>query len=69
MINTLKDLQSLLKLCRKQGVIDINLNGLIIKFGDVPKKSNAADDEDDVETDELSPEQLMFFSAPSAEGN
>ena len=65
MIKDLKDLQALLKLCRKQGITEIKLGGTEIKFGDLPKKSSndAADDSDEIPTEELTPEQLMFFSA------
>ncbi len=65
MIKDLKELEKLLKLCRKQGVTEVNLSGVIIKFGDMPRKSTGdVQDSDDPETDELTPEQLMFFSSP-----
>lgn len=32
----LKDLKAILKLCRAQGVTDITLGALAIKFGDMP---------------------------------
>jgi hypothetical protein len=41
MIQDLKDLQKLFKLCRAQGVIDIKVNGLEIKFGDLPTVQGA----------------------------
>ncbi len=71
MIKDLKELQALLKLCRKQGVTEITLEGASIKFGSLPTRKATDDegDEDDVPTDALSPEQLMFFSAPSTEGS
>ena len=70
MIKDLKELQGLLKLCRKQGVTEITLEGASIKFGALPvrKASDDDSDEDEVTTDGLTPEQLMFFSAPSVEG-
>lgn len=64
MIKDLKELQALLKLCRKQGITEIKLEGVEIKFGDLPKKTSDSDEtEGDIPTDELTPEQLMFFSA------
>ncbi len=53
-----------LKLCRKQGVTEITLGDVAIKFGDLPRKEREAKDsqEPDAES-ELTPEQLMFFSA------
>lgn len=66
MIKDLKELQMLLKLCRKQGVTKINLGGVSIEFGDMPRKRAESDDQDEPETEELTPEQLMFFSAGGA---
>lgn len=70
MIKDQKELQSLLKLCRKQGVTEITLEGVSIKFGSLPTRKTSDDDTDDEDmpTDGLTPEQLMFFSAPSVEG-
>ena len=66
MIENLKDLQAVLKLCRKQGVTSIKLGGTEITFGEIPKKSGSPQDEDvpdDPLSDEPTIEQLMFFSA------
>jgi len=68
MIANLKDLQALLKLCRKQGVSSIKVGGTEITFGDMPKKqADATPDEgdvpDDPNSDGLTPEELMFYSA------
>jgi len=38
MISSLDDLQRLLKLCRKQGVLEIELQGVKLKLGDLPDK-------------------------------
>jgi hypothetical protein len=70
MINDLSDLKKLLKLCRMQGVTEINLGGTCIKFGDLPAKRGDEDTEDsEVPTDGLTPEQLMFFSAGGTNEN
>ncbi len=61
----LKELQALLKLCRKQGVTEITLSGTSIKFGDLPPRKSGDKDEtdsDDIPTDGPTDEQLMFFS-------
>ena len=64
MIKDQKELQTLLKLCRKQGVTEITLEGVSIKFGALPpRKSGEAEEDAEIPTDELSPEELMFFSA------
>ncbi len=64
MIKDLKELQALLKLCRKQGVTEINLEGVLIKFGELPKKQTGSEDDgDEIQTDEPTDEQLMFLSA------
>lgn len=64
MIKDLKELQSLLKLCRKQGIIEIKLQDVEIKFGDLPRKSIGADDSDDIATDEPTVEEIMNWSIP-----
>jgi hypothetical protein len=38
MINDIKDLEKLFKLCRKQGVNEFKMNGVEIKFVDLPTK-------------------------------
>lgn len=70
MITTLKDLEKLLKLCRKQGITEIELLGTKVKFGDLPASSipgmELVEDENPYENfpqGELTPEQLMFYSS------
>jgi len=72
MIQNLKDLERLLKLCRKQGVTEVKLGDVELKFGDLPPESRPSRDQDLIPTDnpyadfpdgELTPEQLMFYSA------
>lgn len=62
MINDLGELQKLLKLCRKQGVKELKLGDLSLVFGDEPRKQSIADDSE-IETDEITEEQMMFLSA------
>jgi len=70
MIESLKDLEKLLKLCRKQGVTDIKLGSVELKLGDLPPDSGKQADFEDPSnpyanfpTGELSPQQLMFYSS------
>ncbi len=75
MINDLKDLKSLLKLCRSQGVTEIKLGAVELKLGDMPTgpRSSSADAQDnESESDNpysnfpdgvLTQEQLAFYSA------
>lgn len=70
MIDSLKSLEKLLKLCRKQGVVKIELGNVRLELGDLPMQRNqaldvgAADDPyKDFPQGELTPEQLMFYSA------
>lgn len=68
MIESLKDLEKLLKLCRKQGVLDIKLGQVEFRLGDLPAMRPG-----DVEAEEspysnfpqgeLTPEQLIFYSS------
>lgn len=73
MIKDLKDLQKLFKLCRNQGITDLKINGIEVKFGELPTTQRAmsdqASDEDitnpygNFPQGELTPEQLAFYSA------
>lgn len=72
MIKDLKDLERLLKLCRKQGVTEIKLEGCELKLGDMPVTQSQADAQQPIDPNEpwanfptgiLSPEQLAFYSA------
>ena len=59
----LTELKKLLTLCRKQGVTEIDFEGIKVKFGDLPAPRKTADGEIEAEDDEeLTPEQLMFYS-------
>lgn len=60
MINDLKDFEKFLKICRKQGVTEVSFGGASVKLGDLPMK-HEADESDEIPTDELSPEELMFY--------
>lgn len=63
MIKDLKDFQVFLKLCRKAAVTEINMEGISIKFKPAPKQPGAVEDaSEEPETDELTPEQLAFYS-------
>lgn len=57
----LKELEKLLKICRRQGVIKINFAGNQIEFGDLPPKQSNEGLSDEVPTDELSQDELMFY--------
>lgn len=61
MIGTLKDLQSFLKICRKQGVTDIEFGDIKVKLTPLPQ--NKVQDDDEVNTDGLSDDELIFYSA------
>lgn len=70
MIESLRDLEKFLKLCRKQGVQEIDLHGLKVKLGDLPEARSSSmtteellDPYKNFPTGELTPEQLMFYSA------
>ncbi len=63
MFKDLSELTAFLKICRKQGVLEIKYGDVSVKLGDTPKKSKDDADNQDIPTDELTPEQLMFYSA------
>lgn len=64
MIDDLKELEKFFKICRKQGVTEITLNGTIVKFGEVPTKTSQVEESEEIPTDELTAEQLMFYAVP-----
>lgn len=76
MIENLKDLEKLLKLCRKQGVKEIKHGSLELKLGDLPvdtKSSSIIVDDSDPYSNfpngELSPTQLAFYSSGGSPEN
>lgn len=68
MIENLKDLKNLLKLCRQNGVSEIKLGAVELKLGELPKQESSQ--VDDIEDDPLldfpdgplTPEELAFFA-------
>lgn len=77
MITNLKDLEKLLKLCRKQGVLEIDLGSVKLKLGNLPQAVESVGEQDEIESDNpyanfpsgpLSPEQLMFYSSGGKPG-
>lgn len=71
MIKDLKELEKLLKLCRKQGVTEIKLGDIALTLGDLPTEKPEASIEEAESTDPyanfptgtLTPEQLIFYSS------
>lgn len=68
MIESIKDLERLLKLCRKQGVIEITVTGANLKLGEMPTKhsNEPIEDQDDSNTsmfdEPLTAEEMIAFS-------
>ena len=73
MINDLKDLKALFKLCRAQGITQFKMNGVEVSFGDLPVPQGTNQEQDlnqdpanpyaNFPSGELTPEQLIFYSA------
>lgn len=72
MITSIKDLERLLKLLRKQGVSDFKHGDLELKLGDLPLEPGTAQVHNEIPSDNpfanfpdglLTPEQLMFYSS------
>lgn len=67
MLNDLKELDKFLKICRKQGVTEISFNGVLVKFGDMPSKVSSAESEgDEIPSDALSPDELIYYATANA---
>lgn len=60
MIKELKDFEKLLKLCRKHGVMEAEVGDIKLKLREDPMTATLADEPD---PNELTEEQLMFYSA------
>lgn len=72
MIENIKDLEKLLKLCRRQGVTEINLGSVSFKLGDLPPEKDKntdvliEDPEDqwaNFPAGELTNDQLAYYSS------
>lgn len=68
MIETIKDLEKLLVMCRKNGAYDVEFHGIKFKLGDLPMDLSVSGPEQKpllvgFPEGELTPEQLMFYSA------
>lgn len=66
MIKSLDEFTDFLKICRKQGVTSVTFSGISVDFGELPKKQKNDTEDREIPTDELSQEELMFFSAGGA---
>ncbi len=66
MINDLKEFEKFLKICRKQGVSDVSLQGITVKLGEMPTKGEVEQSEE-IPTDELSPDELMYYHLQGAQ--
>lgn len=67
MINDLKDLRALFKLCRAQGITDFKVGEIEIKFGSLPEKSSSLQGEDDAESTMPSDDDLLYYSTPQGQ--
>lgn len=65
MLKELKDLDKLFKMCRKWGVLEINVDNVSIKFGDMPSEETKATDEE-IPTEALSPDELIYYAVEGA---
>lgn len=73
MINDLKDLKALFKLCRAQGITGFKMNGIEISFGDLPPEEQSNSQGEIIQDPSnqwanfpdriLTPEELAFYSA------
>lgn len=69
MIEDLKELEKLLKICRRQGVVEIDFDNVKLKLGDLPLEASSASSAEvndplkNFPQGELTPEQLIFYSS------
>lgn len=58
-----KELEKLLKMCRKQGITDLTMGTMSFKFGDLPKDAGAQEEEMDSVLPGVNAEDLAYWSA------
>jgi hypothetical protein len=72
MIKDLAELKKLLLLCRKQGVTEIEFEGIKLKLGDLPVERSTVQQQEEVDESDpyanfpagiLTPTQLQYYSA------
>lgn len=65
MINSLDEFTEFLKICRKQGVKSVKLAGVEVELGELPRKNKDTEEKEtkEIPIDQMTPEQLMFYSA------
>lgn len=67
MLDDLKELDKFLKICRKQGVTEINFQGIEVKFGDLPvKASSEVSEYDEIPTESITADQLLNYAIEQA---
>lgn len=61
LLTNLKDFEKLLKICRKQGVIDLAFGEVSLKLGDLPSKSEQ-DESEEIPTDGPTMDELIYHA-------
>ena len=56
----IKDLEKLLKMCRKQGITELNMAGMSFKFGELPREYAADEQQVPEEVTEI---DMAYYSA------
>lgn len=64
-IDTIKDLEAVLKLCRKQGVTSISIDGIQLAIGDMPEEKPKTEQQNPAAPmPEYTQEQMLLWSVP-----
>jgi len=64
-----RDLESIFKVCRRQGITDLEIGTLKVKFGDLPRAAGSEEAEQDTLPDGtplppgVTAEQMIFYSS------
>lgn len=66
-IDNLKDLQALVKYCRKAGIASIEVDGIKLAIGASPKKL-AAEESKEVNEKTYTDEEMLFWSSAGIDG-
>lgn len=68
-IESIKDLDAVISLCRKRGVLSIEIDGVKLSLGDAPEKKLKSEPTPEIKSeDQYTPEQILMWSSAGIDG-
>lgn len=67
-IDNLKELEAVIKVCRKHGVREITVDGISLKIDELQEQTKeSGDTKEDLQTPQYTEEQILMWSSTAAE--